>query len=543
MWTILPPVIAIVLAIATRRIYLSLVIGIAVGAAMLSGWQPVAATTLFFEGLLWPAIAHDDHLRVYAFTLLMGAMVGVIRANGGMQGAVAAMSRFATTRRRAGLLTWLLGMVIFFDDYANTLLLGTSMRPLTDRLRISREKLAYIVDSTAAPVAGLALVSTWIAGELGFISDGLKDLEFTGGTPDAFSLFVASIPYRFYVLWALLLVPLTILLTREFGPMAAAEKRVLSRKEPVDDDGSEERSAESRSVNERQQRHWSYAAVPVLVVICVTTTLLWTTGTQKLAAMTEKAKEAALVHPDSAEAIPPDVTVMTIFGEASSYLSLVYGSLAGLAVAIGMSLAIGGVRADTIRSASLDGARFMFPALAILTLAWSLSELTKMMGTGDYLGGLVQQAISPEWLPTIVFILSSAVAFCTGTSWGTMGILMPLAIGATHASLADGAAIDPYQPVFIGTIGSVLSGAIFGDHCSPISDTTVLSSQASGCDHIAHVSTQLPYALVVGAAAILFGTIPIGFGVPVWVMLPLGMLAVAAAFWFGGSVVKEEQLK
>ena len=405
-----------------------------------------------------------------------------------------------------------------------------TLRPLTDRLRISREKLAYIVDSTAAPVAGLALVSTWIAGELGFISDGLKGLEFTGATPDAFSLFVASIPYRFYVLWALLLVPLTILSTREFGPMAAAEKRVLSREEPLDDDvggnGSREseREHEDRSSRqpERRERHWSYAAVPVLVVIVVTTALLVATGWQSLESGTDR-------------------SLMAIFGSSDSYLSLVYGSLAGLAVAIAMSLVIGGVRADTIRSASLDGARFMFPALAILTLAWSLSELTKMMGTGDYLGGLVQQSISPVWLPTIVFILSSAVAFCTGTSWGTMGILMPLAIGATHAALADGAAIDPYQPIFIGTIGSVLSGAIFGDHCSPISDTTVLSSQASGCDHIAHVSTQLAYALVVGAAAILFGTIPIGFGVPVWGMLPLGMLAVAAALWFGGSVVKEEK--
>ena len=171
----------------------------------------------------------------------------------------------------------------------------------------------------------------------------------------------------------------------------------------------------------------------------------------------------------------------------------------------------------------------MLPALAILTLAWSLSTLTEpdRLATGNYLGMLVEQAVSPAWLPTIVFVLASAVAFCTGTSWGTMGILMPLAIGATHKALAASGGVDPYDPIFIATIGSVLSGAIFGDHCSPISDTTVLSSQASGCDHLAHVSTQLPYALLVGAAAILLGTIPIGFGVSVWAMLPIGILVLA----------------
>ena len=535
-WSLVPPIIAIVLAIATRRIYSSLLVGIAVGAMIVTRGNPLAAATFFFEGLLWPSLADDEHLRVFAFTLLMGAMVGVMRISGGMEGAVAALSRLASNRKRAGILMWVLGLIIFFDDYANTLLLGTSMRPLADRMRISREKLAYIVDSTAAPVAGLALVSTWIAGELSFISQGLDKIAsdasstatFSSQSFDSLSLFIASIPYRFYVIWALLFVPVTILLSREFGPMAKAERRVL-RGEAVSE--SNTASIASTAI---APRHWIYAALPVVAVIVVTTSLLWITGVNTLRS------EAASANAASAAEVPapePEMTLLSVFGAANSYVSLVYGSLAGLVTAVFMLLPRADVTAANIRAAALEGAVLMLPALIILSLAWTLSTLSEgHLRTGAYLGDWISTTISAAWLPTIVFVLSAAVAFCTGTSWGTMGILMPLAVQATFKALgSEGGTVVAYDPIFIGAIAGVLSGAIFGDHCSPISDTTVLSSQASGCDHVAHVNTQLPYAIAAGGAAVVLGTIPIGFGVSVWVMLPLGMLALVLILRLAGS--------
>jgi Na+/H+ antiporter NhaC len=380
------------------------------------------------------------------------------------------------------------------------------MRPLADRMQISREKLAYIVDSTAAPVAGLALVSTWIAGEIGYIDDGIKELRFSTTSFDALNLFVASIPYRFYVVWALLFVPLTILLGREFGPMATAEERCL-RGETADEVTL---SSNDLALGGETTRHWSFAALPVAVVVLVTTFLLFTTGLQ---ALDEKTP----------------ASLMNIFGNANSYLALVLGSLAGLIASLAMVIPLKAIHFADIRRAAQQGTAMMFPALAILALAWTLSLLTgeEMLGTGIYLGNFVSESISVAWLPTIIFLLASIVAFSTGTSWGTMGILMPLAIAATHKGLLAAGPIDAYDPVFLAAIGSVLSGAIFGDHCSPISDTTVLSSQASGCNHMAHVTTQMPYALAVGAAAILLGTVPIGFGVSVWIMLPVGIAVLA----------------
>jgi Na+/H+ antiporter NhaC len=222
---LLPPLAAILLAITTRRVVFSLGSGVFLGALILAGGNPLLAVTTMLEDHLWTSLIDPGHLRVFAFTALMGAMVGVIHRSGGMTGVVYLLAPWARGRRSGQLTTWLLGLVVFFDDYANTLLLGTTLRPLADRLKISREKLAYLVDSTAAPVAGLALVSTWVAGEIGFIRAGFADLGDGVAEADAFRIFVATIPYRFYVLWALMLVPLVALLGRDIGPMWQAEQR------------------------------------------------------------------------------------------------------------------------------------------------------------------------------------------------------------------------------------------------------------------------------------------------------------------------------
>ena len=418
-----------------------------------------------------------------------------------MEAIVDGIAPLARSRRGGQLTVWLLGLIVFFDDYANTLLLGNTMQPLADRLRLSREKLAYLVDTTAAPVSGLALVSTWVATEISYVQQGLDDVQLVDN-PTAFSLFVATIPYRFYVLWALIFVPLIGLLGRDFGPMLRAELRATEKPAKA--------TTETKTLE--TSGHWASALFPVLTVVLVTVTLIVLTGI------------AALGDRPTAER-----TWMSVFGNGDSYVALLYGSLLGLLVAMGLARFKARFDWGAVQNSAADGARKVAPALVILWLAWALSGLTEsdQLATGDYLGELLRDNLDARLLPTLVFILASIVAFSTGTSWGTMGILTPLVVSVTVELLGTNSApISSQNPLLICSVGSVLAGAIFGDHCSPISDTTVLSSQASGCDHVAHIRTQLPYALSVGLVSIFCGTLPIGFGASVWLMLPLGVAAL-----------------
>ena len=523
-WSLLPPLVAIVLAMVTRRVVLSLGVGIFVGALILSGGNPLLATARSLESYLWKSLADEQHLRVFAFTLLMGAMIGVIHRSGGMHGIVDRLAPWARNRRGGQLLTWSLGLVVFIDDYANSLLLGNTMRPLTDRLRISREKLAYLVDSTAAPVSGLALISTWVAGEIGSIEEGFRQLSGSPPDIDGLAYFVETIPYRFYVLWSLLLVPLVALLGRDFGPMLAAERRAMGG--DVSGRLKDDQAPDSLAgPNAGKPRRWSNAAIPVLVTVVVVIVLLVMTGRKELA-----------------DSPPTENLLLYTIGSGDSYLALVYGSLAGLVVASGLAWGQSLLTIVEIRQAAAQGARLVVPALIILWLAWAVSQITdeKHLGTAVFLGGLLQGAIDLRWMPTVVFVIASLVAFSTGTSWGTMLLLMPIVIGVTFEMLTNSTVSAAGDPLLVAAVGSVLAGSIFGDHCSPISDTTVLSSQASGCHHVEHVRTQLPYALSVAAVSILCGTIPVGFGVSVWFVLPVGSLVLIGLLLLAGQPVEAE---
>ncbi|MBX3432956.1 MAG: hypothetical protein KF847_06530 [Pirellulales bacterium] len=550
-----PPIVAIMLAIVTRRAVPSLLAGIFVGALITKGWHPLAAGYDLFEVHLWPTFVEPDRLRVFSFTLLMGAMIGVITASGGMRGFVRLLAPLARTRLGGQLTSWGLGISIFFDDYANTLLIGSTMRPVTDRLRISREKLAYLVDSTAAPVAGISILSTWVAIELSYLQEGIDTL---GGVDlKAFDLFVASIPYRFYVLAALALIPIIAISGREFGPMLAAERKALrgefSGPAPVGHDDPETAAAAERfpprAVN---------AVLPIVVTLGIVLALLVHTGRERLAA---KADPGAV-----------EPTLRDVFGAADSTFALQYGALAGLLLAATLCWTQRLLSLDAIVAKAGKGARAVLPAIAILWCAATLSKMTgvksvagvpsKLAGvetyefkdhrlyTGDYLAGLLAKAesddpdgaselsLAAKLLPTAVFLLAAVVSFCTGTSFGTMGMLTPMVVTLSYTLLAaTGATVDGASPLLLATVGSVLAGAVFGDHCSPISDTTILSSQSSGCDHIAHVLTQMPYALTGAAVAIGLGTLPAGFGAPVWLLLiaQLAALVIVTAV-FGQKV-------
>jgi Na+/H+ antiporter NhaC len=507
-WSLLPPALAIVLSILTRQVIFALAAGVYAGALLLAGGNPIRAGADAVTMHLWPSLASWDHQQVIVFTLLMGAMVGIVHRSGGMHGIVDKLAPLARSRRGGQLVTWLLGLVIFFDDYTNTLLLGTTMRPLADRLRISREKLAYLVDSTAAPVAGLAIVSTWVAVEIGFVQDGLDKLAGEDAAADAFMVFVGTIPYRFYVLWALLFVPLVAWLGRDFGPMWAAESRAAAeppRPTAREPNVSRKTSGAAEAIT---PRHWLLAIGPIVAALAVIVGYILYSGIRQTQSDSDTAP-----------------SLINIVGRGDSYSALVYGSLVGLLAAAVFAWCARALTLRTILRAAFRGARLMVPALAILWLAWSLSRVCErdFLATGDYLAGLLQQRVAATWLPTLVFLIASAVAFATGTSWGTMSILIPLVVPVTHQILsAETAGASVEHPIFLASVGSVLAGSIFGDHCSPISDTTVLSSLASGCHHLAHVWTQLPYALVVALVSVLAGTLPVAWGVSVWWLLAIG---------------------
>jgi Na+/H+ antiporter NhaC len=505
--SVLPPLLAIALALLLRQVVPALFVGIWIGAWALNDFSLIGLWTGLletFEVHIVDALANRDHAAVILFSMMVGGLVGIISKNGGLLGVVERIVGFADSARRASLATVAMGLAIFFDDYANTLVVGNTMRPVTDRMQISREKLAYLVDSTAAPIACLALVTTWIGYEVGLIRSSIENIA--GLDANAYFVFLNSIAYSFYPLFALVLVFAIVISGRDFGPMHAAERRARQegRVAPeavstalVDDDMEQVQPAEGTRCLARN------AVIPVAVLIVSVIGGLFASGEGD--------------------------TLQEIIGSADAYKSLLWGSLLGVLAAALMSVLHRSLSMAEIMSAWFTGVRSMLLAVVILVLAWALSGMTGELGTAGFLAELLGERLHPGLLPSLVFVLAAGTAFATGSSWGTMGILLPLMLPLSWvlmtASGMDGA---EHMPILYGTVAAVLGGAVWGDHCSPISDTTILSSMASQCDHIEHVRTQLPYALFAGIIAIVLGTLPAGFGVPWWLCLPVGAIALVA---------------
>ena len=499
--SILPPLLAIAMALAFKRVIPALFLGIWVGAWAVYDFSAIGllqGVLDAFQVFVLAALANEDHAAIILFSFMIGGMVGIVTRNGGMHGVVNRIAVWATSARRGQLATGVLGLVVFFDDYGNTLVVGNTMRPVTDALRISREKLAYIVDSTAAPVSCLALVTTWIGYEVGLIGTAVEKLD--GLNVSAYGVFLESIPYSFYPVLAIFFVFAIVLSRNDFGPMYQAEVRARTTGQLLRPDASidpEATSGEHTSPKEGKPQRALNAVIPVAVLVIGVVVGLFVTGEGD--------------------------NVRDIIGSADSYKSLMWASLLSVLVAYVLSV---GQRILTIAEtveAWYSGLKSMLFAMIILVLAWSLSGITEVLGTAAYLVLILGDAIPVGLLPAIVFLLSAATAFATGSSWGTMGILMPLVIPLTWAVLVVNGMSDPaHFHILYSTVSCVLAGAVWGDHCSPISDTTILSSMASGCDHIDHVRTQLPYAMTVGMVAIFVGTIPTGFGFPWWLSMLIG---------------------
>jgi Na+/H+ antiporter NhaC len=511
--SILPPLLAIGMALLLRSVLPALMLGLWLGAWALEGMSLEGIFYgLFdsFEVYVVNAVADRDHVTIMLFTFMIAGMVGVISRNGGMRGIVEWIIKGANSARRGQLAVWSLGLVIFFDDYSNTLVVGNTSRSITDRLRISREKLAYIVDSTAAPIATVALVTTWIGYQVSLIGDATAQLD--GLDQSAYSIFLNSILYSFYPFMAIFLMVLVITTGREFGPMRAAEQRARATGvtvPPVTSTVGQDDEA-ALAMKDGVQPNAINALIPVIVMIIGILAGLYITGDGE--------------------------TISDIIGSANSYQALMWASLLSAFTAVVMTALQGLLTLDEIVDAWVSGARFTFIAMIILVLAWSMSEISRELHTADFLIASLGDSLPASALPATIFVLAAFTAFSTGSSWGAMGILLPLVLPLCWAIMnSQGLAGPEGHHILYASVSGVLAGAVWGDHCSPISDTTVMSSLSAGCDHMEHVRTQLPYAVLAGAAALFCGTVPTSLGLPWWA----GMLLAAAVTALGLRLLGE----
>ena len=506
--SILPPLVAIVMALLIKEVISSLFVGILTGTFLMAyygGANPASAlgggllrvVDTYVVGSLYDA----DHVMIIVFTLIIGGMVRIITANGGMQGIVNWLSRRARGPRSGQLMTFLMDLCIFFDDYSNTLVVGNTMRPIADKLKVSREKLAYIVDSTSAPVVAVAFVTTWIGAELSYIQDGIRAI---GLEASAYSVFFHSLAYSFYPFLTLGFVLMIIFSGRDYGPMLTAERK------------ARQASAMETEMTDSVAKpaHLIDAVIPLLVLIFGTIIGLVVTGYD------------ATVWQSGSDFFS---RLSATIGAANSYIALLWASVLSLLTAIVLTLLRGTLEFGKIMEEMVEGFKAMLNAVLILTMAWAIALVTKDMHTAEFVSQLlVQWSLSPVVVPVLTFLLAALIGFSTGTSWGTMAILYPLILPASWLLCQDqGLSIDATMPLFYNVVASVLAGSVMGDHCSPISDTTIMSSLASSCNHIQHVRTQMPYALTVGGVAMLLGVLPTALGLPSW----LAFLVAFGVLW------------
>ncbi len=528
--SILPPLLAILLALITRQVIIALFFGIWLGVSFVYDFNVVLGFLHTLDEYIVQALADKDRISIVLFTLVLGGMVGVITRSGGTQGIVEKLAEYAHNARLGQLATWAMGVLIFFDDYANTLIVGNTMRPLADRLRISREKLSYLVDSTAAPVANIAIISTWIGYEISLIAQSFQAMGMEG---NAYITFIRTIPYNYYPIYTLIFGFFIAVLGRDFGPMWQAERRARHTGKVLGDKAVPlmDLSAVDVIADENTPRRWYNALIPILVVIGVVSIGLWYTGWQSIASHDIVLEGKSFVQ-----------KVSLIVGNADSFAVLMWASFIGSIVAILLAVGQRLLSLNQSIEAWVLGVRSMILAAIILTGAWTIGTICQDLFTADYVISLTKQFLSPHWLPIVTFVSAGVISFATGTSWGTLAILMPIAIPLAHKYPLTHPEIDAAHAMglLLATTAAVLAGSTFGDHCSPISDTTIMSSMASGADHIDHVRTQLPYALTAAAIAIVFGYIPISFwGISTWVVLPMGILTTFLVVRFLGRNVDD----
>ena len=497
-WALVPPLVAIALALITKEVYSSLFIGILLGALLSANWHPVTALdNMINDGLI---ASVSGTAGIFIFLVILGAMVALVNKAGGS----AAFGRWAKThiktRVGASIATFILGVLIFIDDYFNCLTVGSVMRPVTDSHNISRAKLAFIIDATAAPICMIAPVSSWAAA----VS------EFTEGTGySGIELFIRAIPYNFYSLLMLVFVVAIAVMKFDFGPMRIHEHNAISKGD-LFTSGSEEFAGDSDDSESNPKGRVIDLILPVLmlVVLCVIG-LIYIGG------------------------FFSGSDFVTAFGDTDATVGLPWGALVALVITIIYLVARRVVTFKQAMECIPRGFNAMVPAILILTFATALKNMTGLLGAAEYVESIMGTAAAglANFLPAIIFLVASFLAFSTGTSWGTFGILIPIVT----------AIFDPTSELLIIGVSACLAGAVCGDHCSPISDTTIMSSAGSCSNHINHVSTQLPYAMLV--AAISFVTYVIAaFVQSAYILLPVGIVVLLATLFVIKKVVNKKPI-
>lgn len=534
-WTLIPPLASIILAFITKNIVISLFTGTFIGCLMLFITDHNIFISLIFGFMdlverLLSSLADKWNAGIILQVLVIGGIIHLVARMGGARAIAEALAKKAKTVRSVQLTTFLLGLAVFFDDYANSLIVGPIVRPVADKLNISREKLAFIIDATAAPIAGLAIISTWIGLEVGLIGDAFTSI---GQNVDPFGIFLQTIPFRFYNILILAFVVISAITLREFGPMYKAEVRarngqVLKVKTSKLNDAEIEEVMHELEPKEGVKLCVWNAIIPIGSLIFFSLVAFYYSGYSSImggedVALIELMKNA----PFTFEAIQQ--TFSASDASIALFQSALISSIITIALAVGRKIFTVSEAIDTW----VEGVKSLIITGVILLLAWSLSSVLKEIGTAPYLVEMLSGTVPAFILPSLIFILGSIIAFSTGTAYGTMGILMPLAIPL--ASTISGGDMN----LIIVATSAVLTGAIFGDHCSPISDTTILSSTGASCDHIEHVRTQLWYALFVAGVTVVFGYIPAGLGVSPWICIPIATAVIIAVLMIFGKRVPD----
>lgn len=476
-WALIPPIVAIVLALITKEVYSSLFIGILVGGLFYSGFSFEGTITHIFNDGFVAVLSDSYNVGILIFLVILGAMVSLMNRAGGS----AAFGRFAKAKikSRAGaqLATIALGVLIFIDDYFNCLTVGSVMKPVTDEHKVSRAKLAYLIDATAAPVCIIAPISSWAAAVSGFVEG-----------EDGFSIFIRAIPYNFYALLTIVMMLTLVLLNVDFGPMKQHETNALNG--DLFSTGEKAGKRELEYVNPKGKVIDLIIPIAVLIVSCVIG-MIYTGG------------------------FFSGTDFITSFSNCDASVGLALGSISAMIITIIIYLIRKVLTFNDCMECLPAGFKAMVPAILILTFAWTLKAMTDSLGAADFVAGMMKQSAASfmNLLPAIIFLVGCFLAFSTGTSWGTFGILIPIVVAVFAES-------DPQ--LMIISISACMAGAVCGDHCSPISDTTIMASAGAQCNHVNHVTTQLPYAIV--AAAISFVTyIVAGFTQSAWISLPIGI--------------------
>jgi Na+/H+ antiporter NhaC len=534
-YSVVPPALAIVLAFLTRRVLPSLGIAILTGGLLNHVPHAPLNATAWFEGIktsathLTATVTDTTYLQILAFIPPIFVMIEILIASGGFRGIIVWLLRWIKGRKSAQAATALMGILCFIDDYTNAIVVGSMMQPITDRFRVSREKLAFLVDATSAPIAGLAVISTWIAYEVGLLGQIGGSL---GIGKSGYAMFFDALSFRFYCLLMIAFVFLHILMDRDFGPMKTAQERARGEGSLGEDKRREK--ASSTSVADGSGRAIN-ALVPLAGLVLFHLTGLWFDGTAKLKDdMQQWQTQSQTTALEEMPAMPVDIETLSpaswvywreVIGHAEhTPLVLACAASFGLTVALVFSQLFGSLSRPVIVQCFKRGVRRAMIPFVILILAWSLKNCCDTLRTGEFLASILAGRVPSYLFPPILFLVASLTSFATGTSYGTMAILMPTAIPIAFA--IDG---NTYGLTTMISLGAVLDGAIFGDHCSPISDTTIMSSISTSCDLVQHVRTQLPYSLLVAAIALLAAYVPSSLGLPPIWGLALGVLIIIGA--------------